>query len=87
MKLDPCGVFGAWSFVPPKKEPEKTEEEKAAGLMELDPMLKYRLNRFQALGLPYPVALELAALRVDWHRVDRSMKAGCTIEQVSLVFL
>ena len=57
-----------WPIVVPDDPPElpsSLEEGEAERVRE------HRLARFEALGYPYPLALELAAGRVDHHALKR----------------
>lgn len=50
-------------------------------------MRSWRVQRFEAMGLSYPLALELALAGIDWHRVERAIAKGMTPAQVEAVFL
>lgn len=78
-------MFGGYK--PKVPEPEDPPPSPLDVKNEHERMVAWRRDHFEALGLNYPVALELAAAGVDWHRVARAMDGGCTPEQVEDIFL
>lgn len=54
---------------------------------EQERVVAWRRANLERAGLPYPLALQIAASRTDWHRVDHAMKRGATIEDVERIFL
>lgn len=54
---------------------------------EAEAVREWRIAHLEALGLSYPIALELAVAGADWHRIERAMVQGMTPEQVAAVFL
>lgn len=44
-------------------------------------------ERLEEVGLPYPLALELALNRADWHQVKRAWERGATLKDVQEMFL
>ncbi len=55
----------------------------AADTTEAERVLVNRLERFLALGISYPQALELAMSLADVHRAEDMVAAGCPPELVS----
>lgn len=71
---------------PPPPEPEP---EPIAAVIEdeNDRLREWRVEHLEEVGLPYPLALELALAGADWHRVARAVEAGMTVKQVESIFL
>lgn len=80
----PAPFPGRW-YVPP--EVPTPADPPQFGRDEDDRVREWRVAHFEGLGLPYPVALELALTGVDWHRVERVMGQGATVAQVERIFL
>ena len=54
---------------------------------EYEKVVEWRLRNFGAIGLPYPLALELAMGRHSWHGVARALDQGATHDQIERIFL
>lgn len=44
-------------------------------------------DRLEEVGLPYPLALELALNRADWHLIQRTLARGATVKDIQEMFL
>lgn len=62
---------------PPALQPDEGE----------DKIVRHRREHLEKAGLPYPLALELAIVGVDYQAVVRAVRAGATAEQVEAMFL
>jgi len=54
---------------------------------EVERMRAWRVSRYDRLGLPYPLALELAIAGADWHKVKDAVDRGASPELVERIFL
>ena len=82
----PCPAR-SW-YRPPLSVPDVADPPELFAVdVEAECVREWRIAHLEALGLSYPVALELALAGVDWHRVERAMVQGMTPEQVASVFL
>lgn len=68
---------------PEPEDPPPVPGEKDAWELGID----YRRNELEKLGVPYPLALEIAMLGGrEWDRAERAVKHGATIEQLERIF-
>ena len=74
-----------WCSKPP--EPDDPPPSPWEAGREAERVVNYRRERLEELGLPYPMALQLALGREDWHAIARAVERGMTPEQVERVFL
>lgn len=54
---------------------------------ERERIVAWRRHNLEKAGLPYPLALQIAISDANWHRVDRALKNGATVELVERIFL
>jgi hypothetical protein len=63
---------------PPPPAPGDSEDERVRA---------WRTERLEAMGLPYPVALELAIEGADWQKVEKAVDLGASVDEVERIFL
>jgi hypothetical protein len=68
------------------EEPELDARDDNIG-GERERVLEWRVAEFEALGLPYPVALELAINGADMEQARQATAKGATPEQMAAMFL
>jgi hypothetical protein len=67
--------------------PEPDPPPPAPGDSEDDRVRAWRVEMLEGLGLPYPVALELAIEGADWQKVKVAVDRGASVDQVERIFL